>query len=114
MSEAATDFTNVGRRAHLASRFLVVSGLFALVVLVGVVGAVSAGSAATPRQTLSDRAAGVPRTAGTGGQDDPRLRASQQHRRYANEEYVRNLARMHGVNVSREYAEVFQVYRVVA
>jgi LmbE family N-acetylglucosaminyl deacetylase len=40
--------------------------------------------------------------------------ASQQHRRYANEEYVRNLARMHGVNVSREYAEVFQVYRVVA
>ena len=40
--------------------------------------------------------------------------ASQQHRRYANEEYVRNLARMHGVNVNREYAEVFQVYRVVA
>ena len=39
--------------------------------------------------------------------------ASQQHRRYANEEYVRNLARMHGVNVNREYAEVFQVYRVV-
>ena len=40
--------------------------------------------------------------------------ASQQHRRYANEEYVRNLARMHGVNVNREHAEVFQVYRVVA
>ena len=40
--------------------------------------------------------------------------ASQQHRRYANAEYVRNLARMHGVNVNREYAEVFQVYRVVA
>ena len=40
--------------------------------------------------------------------------ASQQHRRYANEEYVRNLARMHGVNVNREYAECFQVYRVVA
>ena len=39
--------------------------------------------------------------------------ASQQHRRYANAEYVRNLARMHGVNVNREYAEVFQVYRVV-
>src|SRR6266571_4027311 len=38
--------------------------------------------------------------------------ASQQHRRYANAEYVRNLARMHGVNVNREYAEVFQVYRV--
>ena len=28
--------------------------------------------------------------------------ASQQHRRYANAEYVRNLARMHGVNVNRE------------
>ena len=40
--------------------------------------------------------------------------ASQQHRRYANAEYVRNLARTHGVNVNREYAEVFQVYRVVA
>jgi hypothetical protein len=40
--------------------------------------------------------------------------ASQQHRRYANAGYVRNLARMHGVNVNREYAEVFQVYRVVA
>ena len=40
--------------------------------------------------------------------------ASQQHRRYANAEYVRNLARIHGVNVNREYAEVFQVYRVVA
>jgi LmbE family N-acetylglucosaminyl deacetylase len=39
--------------------------------------------------------------------------ASQQHRRYANAEYVRNLARMHGINVSREYAEVFQVYRVI-
>jgi len=25
-----------------------------------------------------------------------------------------NLARLHGVNVNREYAEVFQVYRVVA
>ena len=39
--------------------------------------------------------------------------ASQHHRRYANAEYVRNLARTHGVNVNREYAEVFQVYRVV-
>ena len=38
---------------------------------------------------------------------------SQQHRRYANEEYVRNLARMHGINVNREHAEVFQVYRVI-
>jgi len=40
--------------------------------------------------------------------------ASQQHRRYANEEYVWNLARVHGTNVNREYAEVFQVYRIVA
>jgi LmbE family N-acetylglucosaminyl deacetylase len=40
--------------------------------------------------------------------------ASQQHRRYANAEYVRNVARTHGINVNREYAEVFQVYRVVA
>jgi N-acetylglucosamine malate deacetylase 1 len=40
--------------------------------------------------------------------------ASQQHRRYANSEYVWNVARTHGTNVNREYAEVFQVYRVVA
>jgi len=40
--------------------------------------------------------------------------ASQHHRRYANAEYVWNLARVHGVNVNRELAEVFQVYRVVA
>ncbi len=40
--------------------------------------------------------------------------ASQHHRRYANAEYVRNLARTHGINVNREYAEVFQVYRVIA
>ena len=39
--------------------------------------------------------------------------ASQQHRRYANPEYVWNVARTHGINVNREYAEVFQVYRVV-
>ena len=39
--------------------------------------------------------------------------ASQQHRRYADPEYVRNLARTHGINVNREYAEVFQVYRVI-
>ena len=38
--------------------------------------------------------------------------ASQQHRRYANPEYVWNVARTHGINVNREYAEVFQVYRV--
>ena len=40
--------------------------------------------------------------------------ASQQHRRYANAEYVWNGARAHGINVNREYAEVFQVYRVVS
>ena len=40
--------------------------------------------------------------------------ASQQHRRYSNAEYIRNLARTHGVNVNREYAECFQVYRVIA
>jgi LmbE family N-acetylglucosaminyl deacetylase len=40
--------------------------------------------------------------------------ASQQHRRYANAEYVWNVARTHGINVNLEYAEVFQVYRVVA
>jgi LmbE family N-acetylglucosaminyl deacetylase len=40
--------------------------------------------------------------------------ASQQHRRYANREYIRNLARTHGINVNREYAEVFQVYRLIA
>ena len=40
--------------------------------------------------------------------------ASQQHRRYANPEYVRNLARTHGINVNREFAEVFQVYRVIS
>src|SRR4051795_11320238 len=33
--------------------------------------------------------------------------ASQQHRRYANEEYVRNVARTHGINVNRSFAEVF-------
>ena len=40
--------------------------------------------------------------------------ASQQHRRYANSEYIQNLARTHGINVNREYAEVFQVYRLIA
>ena len=39
--------------------------------------------------------------------------ASQQHRRYANADYVWSVARTHGINVNREYAEVFQVYRVV-
>ncbi len=40
--------------------------------------------------------------------------ASQQHRRYASAEYVWSVSRTHGINVNREYAEVFQVYRVVA
>ena len=39
--------------------------------------------------------------------------ASQQHRRYANADYVWSVARTHGTNVNREYAEVFQVYRLV-
>ena len=38
---------------------------------------------------------------------------SQQHRRYSDPEYIWNVARTHGINVNREYAEVFQVYRVV-
>jgi N-acetylglucosamine malate deacetylase 1 len=40
--------------------------------------------------------------------------ASQQHRRYSDPEYIWSLARTHGINVNREYAEVFEVYRVVA
>ena len=40
--------------------------------------------------------------------------ASQQHRRYSDPEYIRNLARTHGINVNRGYAEVFEIYRVVA
>jgi hypothetical protein len=40
--------------------------------------------------------------------------SSQQHRRYANADYVRSVARTHGINVNREFAEVFQVYRLVA
>jgi LmbE family N-acetylglucosaminyl deacetylase len=40
--------------------------------------------------------------------------ASQQHRNYADAEYMWSRARTHGVNVGREYAEVFEVYRVIA
>jgi N-acetylglucosamine malate deacetylase 1 len=40
--------------------------------------------------------------------------ASQQHRRYANADYVWNLANVHGTNVNRDYAEVFQVVRLVS
>ena len=39
--------------------------------------------------------------------------ASQRHRRYSDPEYIWNVARTHGINVNREYAEVFEVYRVV-
>jgi LmbE family N-acetylglucosaminyl deacetylase len=40
--------------------------------------------------------------------------ASQQHRNYANPDYIWNLARTRGINVGRELAEVFEVYRVVS
>jgi N-acetylglucosamine malate deacetylase 1 len=39
--------------------------------------------------------------------------ASQQHRNYANEDYIQNLARTHGIECGRELAEVFEVYRWV-
>ena len=39
--------------------------------------------------------------------------ASQQHRRYADPEDIWTLSRVHGGNVNREYAECFQVYRIV-
>lgn len=38
---------------------------------------------------------------------------SQQHRNYANPDYIWNLARTRGIDVGRDYAEVFEVYRVV-
>ncbi len=37
--------------------------------------------------------------------------ASQQHRNYANEEYIRNIARTRGIESGRRLAEVFEVYR---
>ena len=40
--------------------------------------------------------------------------ASQQHRRYSDPEYIWNIARTHGINVNRDFAEAFEVYRVVA
>ena len=39
--------------------------------------------------------------------------ASQAHRNYANEEYIRNLARTHGIEIGRTYAECFEVVRWV-
>jgi LmbE family N-acetylglucosaminyl deacetylase len=38
---------------------------------------------------------------------------SQQHRNYANPDYIWNLARTRGINVNRDLAEVFEVYRLV-
>jgi len=40
--------------------------------------------------------------------------ASQQHRNYANADYIWNLARTRGINIGRESAEVFEVYRIVS
>ena len=39
--------------------------------------------------------------------------ASQQHRNYTNADYIWNLARTRGMNINCEFAEVFEVYRVV-
>ena len=39
--------------------------------------------------------------------------ASQQHRNYADAEYIWNLARTNGINIGRAFAEVFSVYRIV-
>jgi N-acetylglucosamine malate deacetylase 1 len=38
---------------------------------------------------------------------------SQQHRNYANPDYIWNLAKTRGINVNRELAEAFEVYRVL-
>jgi len=38
---------------------------------------------------------------------------SQAHRNYANEEYIRNLARTHGIEIGRGHAECFEVVRWV-
>lgn len=38
---------------------------------------------------------------------------SQAHRPYANEEFLRSQVRMRGVQVSRKFAEVFEVIRTV-
>ena len=39
--------------------------------------------------------------------------ASQQHRNYANADYIWNLARTRGINIGCDLAEAFEVYRVV-
>lgn len=38
---------------------------------------------------------------------------SQQHRSYANEEFIRSLARTRGVQIGTKYAEVFEVVRLI-
>jgi LmbE family N-acetylglucosaminyl deacetylase len=39
--------------------------------------------------------------------------ASQAHRNYANEEFIRNLARTHGIEIGHQFAECFEVVRWV-
>jgi LmbE family N-acetylglucosaminyl deacetylase len=39
---------------------------------------------------------------------------SQQHRKYSDADYIWSRARTNGINVGRDHAEVFEVYRVVA
>jgi LmbE family N-acetylglucosaminyl deacetylase len=39
--------------------------------------------------------------------------ASQGHRNYLNEDYIRNVALTRGINIGCDYAEVFEVYRWV-
>ncbi|CAA0189666.1 PIG-L deacetylase family protein [Tenacibaculum maritimum] len=38
---------------------------------------------------------------------------SQEHRPYANEEFIRSLARIRGVQIGKQYAEVFEVIRLI-
>ena len=38
---------------------------------------------------------------------------SQKHRTYANEEFIRSLARTRGVQIGQKYAEAFEVVRTV-
>lgn len=38
---------------------------------------------------------------------------SQEHRPYANEEFIRSLARTRGVQIGKKYAEVFEVIRLI-
>jgi N-acetylglucosamine malate deacetylase 1 len=38
---------------------------------------------------------------------------SQQHRPYANEDFIKSLAKVRGVQIGSEYAEVFEVIRIV-